>query len=566
MVAFKLLSGLGQLGKGARASARFNVPCRKVQEIPSPLSSCSLKRRERRAPCAMIERCSVLRSSAITRLSLLLLSLALACVVPAAEVEKGARSLADRESDYYKIITLPTPAGVQFESGALQFIGPDSLACSTRTGDIWIGQGVLSHPTETQWKLFESGLHEVLGLAWRDGWLYALQRGEITRLKDINGDGRADIVETVCDGWGIGGDYHEYAFSSKFDRDGNIWVALTLTGSFSSQNPYRGWCVRVNADGTMIPTCSGVRSAGGVGFNAAGDCFFTDNQGPWNGACKLHWLKPGKFVGHPDGNRWFDDPATKDAIAAAGVKKPAQPKDESREYEEAKRIPELLLPAVYFPYPKMGQSASGIACDLGAGKFGPFKEQLFVGDQTHSTVMRVFLEMVDGQYQGACFPFREGFGSGNLALEFAPDASLFVFGTDRGWGARGGKPFALQSLSWTGKVPFEIHEMKAMPDGFEFSFTQPLDAETAAKPESYSIETYTYIYHASYGSPEVDQTTPKIKEARVSPDRTRVRLMIDGLVEGHVHELHLTGIRSTAAEPLLHAAAYYTLNKIPAKP
>jgi hypothetical protein len=144
-------------------------------------------------------------------------------------------------------------------------------------------------------------------------------------------------------------------------------------------------------------------------------------------------------------------------VAAAGLKKPAVPKDGSRQHEEARRIPELVLPAVYFPYPKMGQSASGVACDMSQGKFGPFKEQLFVGDQTHSTVMRVFLEMIEGQYQGACFQFREGFGSGNLALEFAGDGSMFVFGTDRGWGARGGKPFALQRLSWTGKVPFEIH-------------------------------------------------------------------------------------------------------------
>ena len=501
----------------------------------------------------------------ISPLTAVILTLTLPSIILGAEPEKSRRTLAERESDYYKIVTLPTPAGVQFEAGGLQFVGDDELACATRTGDIWIGKGALTNPTETKWKLFESGLHEVLSLAWKDGWIYALQRGELTRLKDTTGDGRADIVETVCDGWGINGDYHEYMFGSKFDRDGNMWIALTLTGSFSSQSPYRGWFLRVNADGKMIPSGSGVRSAGGVGLNAAGDAFFTDNQGPWNSACKLHWLKPGRFVGHPDGNRWFDDPATKDAIAAAGVKKPAQPKNESRQYEEAKRIPELLLPAVYFPYPKMGQSASGVACDMSGGKFGPFKEQLFVGDQTHSTVMRVFLEMVNGEYQGACFPFREGFGSGSLALEFAPNGSMYVFGTDRGWGARGGKPFALQQLAWAGKVPFEIHEMKARPDGFEFSFTQPVDAASAGNPKSYTIEAYTYVYHSSYGGPEVDKTEPKIKEVKVAADGKSARLVIDGLVEGHVHELHLPGVRSASSEPLLHDAAYYTLNKIPEK-
>jgi hypothetical protein len=213
----------------------------------------------------------------------------------------------------------------------------------------------------------------------------------------------------------------------------------------------------------------------------------------------------------------------------------------------------------------MGQSASGIACDVSNGKFGPFATQLFVGDQSHSTVMRVFLEKVNDRYQGACFPFRQGFDSGNLGLEFAPDASLFVYGTDRGWGARGGKQFALQRLVWTGKTPFEIHEMHVKPDGFEFTFTEPVDPRTAGDVASYVAETYTYIYHSTYGSPEVDGTMPVIKSAKVSSDGKSVRLVIDGLIEGHVHEFHLPGIRSAKGEPLLHDAAYYTLNFIPAK-
>ena len=91
---------------------------------------------------------------------------------------------------------------------------------------------------------------------------------------------------------------------------------------------------------------------------------------------------------------------------------------------EAKQIPELLPPAVFFPYAKMGQSASGIDCDMTGGKFGPFANQLFVGDNSASTVMRVVLEMVNGRYQGACIPFRQGFASGNVPLRFAPEEAL----------------------------------------------------------------------------------------------------------------------------------------------
>jgi hypothetical protein len=488
-------------------------------------------------------------------------------VVPGVAADSSAPGdgVAQRENDYYRLQTVPPPVGVQFEAGALQFIGADTLAVATRIGEIWIGENVLSDPPQPKWKLFEQGLHEVLGLAWRDGWLYATQRGEVTRLKDTKGDGRAHLVETVGDAWGIDGNYHEYAFGSKFDRDGNLWVLLCLTGSFTSDNRYRGWALRLTPDGRMMPTCAGLRSPGGIGFNATGDVFYTDNQGTWNGACKLQWLKSGAFVGHPAGLRWFDEPATRDAIAAAGLKKPAEPKSGGRLYDEAKRIPELLPPAVLFPYVKMGQSASGIASDTSGGKFGPFRDQLFVGDQTHSTIMRVFLEKTsDGSnYQGACFPFREGFDSGSLALEFASDGSLFNFQTARGWGSRGGKQFALQRLIWTGRTPFEIDEMRAKPDGFELTFTELLDPSTAANRAAYTMDSFTYIYQSTYGSPEVDQIKPVIEKAVVASDGRSVRLFVRGLVEGHIHELHLPGVRSVKGQPMLHPVAYYTLNQIP---
>ena len=74
---------------------------------------------------------------------------------------------------------------------------------------------------------------------------------------------------------------------------------------------------------------------------------------------------------------------------------------------------------------------------------------------------------------------------------------------------------------------------------------------TAADPASYKLSTYTYIYQAQYGSPEVDGTTPTITKIEVAADGKSVRLFIDQIQEGHVHELHLDGVRSAAGEPLL---------------
>jgi glucose/arabinose dehydrogenase len=468
-----------------------------------------------------------------------------------------ADELKPQESDYYKLEAFPIPDDIVLEAGGLELMPDGKLAVSTRRGDIYfIDKPFAEKLDDTKFSLFAGGLHEVLGLSQRDGWLYATQRCEVSRLKDDDNDGRADRVETVSDGWEINGDYHEYAFGSKFDKDGNIWVALCLTGSFDSNVLYRGWCLRVTPDGKTIPTTSGLRSPGGIGMNAAGDMFYTDNQGPWNGACSIKWLKPGKFVGHPGGNKWY-----KNAGDAMGPQ-PKDPMSNSRMMVEAKKIPELEPPACYFPYNKMGQSAAGIACDT-TGKFGPFKDQLFVGDQTHSTVMRVALEQVNGHYQGACFMFRQGFGSGSLSLLMAPNGTLFVGGTNRGWGSRGNKPYSLDRVTWTGETPFEILSMHARPDGFELKFTKPVDPATAADLKSYDMKTYTYIYQAAYGSPEVDHTTPKIKSATVAADGKSVQLVVDGLQEGHVHELAIAGVKSKTGGPLLHNTAYYTLNYIP---
>ncbi|MBM81818.1 MAG: hypothetical protein CMJ78_14675 [Planctomycetaceae bacterium] len=461
------------------------------------------------------------------------------------------------EDDYYKIVTFPIPEGVVLEGGAVEPMGGDRIAVSSRRGEVWlVDNAYKGGPNDVKFTRFAHGLHEVLGLAYRDGWLYATQRCDISKLKDTNKDDIADQFELVNDDWGITGDYHEYAFGSKFDKDGNIWVVLCLTGSFNSNTHYRGWCLRVNHDGTSIPTCSGIRSPGGIGSNHLGEMFYTDNQGPWNGTCGLKHLVPGKFMGHPGGNKWYE---RTDVLG----KRPADPKSGSRIMTEAEKIPEFIPTAILFPYTKMGKSASGVTCDITDGKFGPFKNQLFVGDQGASTVMRVFLEKVNGRYQGALFPFRAGFASGTLAMNLTKEGKMFVTGTNRGWGSRGNKPFALERLEWTGKVPFEVHEMRAKPDGFELTFTHPVDAATVSNPESYKLTTYTYIYQSSYGSPEVDHTTPTIKDIKVSEDGKSARLVIDGLQIGHVHELHMNGIRSKDNLPLLHQQAYYTLNHIP---
>jgi len=219
--------------------------------------------------------------------------------------------------------------------------------------------------------------------------------------------------------------------------------------------------------------------------------------------------------------------------------------------------------AVIFPYIRMGRSISGFTVNRTGGRFGPFEDQMFLGDYTLSLIMRATTERVNGVWQGACYPFREGLSTGLLNLQFTPDGNLLCGGTNRGWPVRGIRPFALERLDWTGRTPFEIERITIRSDGFDVAFTKPVERNIGTDPRSYKLSTFTYEYHAGYGGPEVDQTTPEVRAVRLSDDGLRATLVLDTLARGHVHEFDLGTLRARDGEELLHRHAYYTVNEIP---
>jgi hypothetical protein len=148
---------------------------------------------------------------------------------------------------------------------------------------------------------------------------------------------------------------------------------------------------------------------------------------------------------------------------------------------------------------------------------------------------------------------------------FAPDGSLLVGMSSRGWSSLGTQAYGLQRVRWNGVTPFAIQEMRAQPDGFELVFTSEVDPASAALPASYALKSYTYLYSNAYGSAEIDALPLPVTSATVSPDRRRVRLRIDGLRAFYVHELRAAGVRSGAGAVLAQPEAYYTLNRIPGR-
>ena len=465
----------------------------------------------------------------------------------------AAAALAQDESRYWAVDFIPTTPG-SIEVGGMDFLPDGRLVVSTRRGQVWIVENPTGpDPKQAKLKLFAEGLYEGLGLEVMDGEIHVLQRGELSRLRDTDRDGTCDTIDTIADDWGVSGNYHEFAYGLPRDAAGRFWIALNV--SFfepkwwhgKSTVPGRGWVLRVEPDGRVTPIASGFRSPNGLGFNRAGDLFVTDNQGDWMPAGPIFHVKEGGWYGHPASLDWTEE-WRRIGRRASDTEPP-----------ERARVPA----AVWLPY-GLSRSAGNPLLDDTGGKFGPFDGQMLVAELTNGSVLRCDLEQVEGEYQGACFPLRRDVGSANR-IAFAPDGTLFVGLTSRGWG---GAPPAdgLARVRWLGRVPMEMKTVRVRRDGFDVGFTLPLAPSCAPAPADVSVVTYDYNWWWDYGSPEMHVAPLEVAGVEVSQGGEHLIVRTPGLEAGKVARIVLRGIvgRGPAGdEPLLHPQADYTVNRLP---
>lgn len=473
-------------------------------------------------------------------------------------LNKGNRE----NSASYVVESIEMPDGLTAETGAIDFL-PDGrlVACFLR------GEVMLYDPVTKKWNVFAEGLHEPLGiLVINKSEFIVMQRPELTRIKDTDGDGRADLYETVTDEFGITGNFHEFNYGPLRDKDGSLFVAFNLASAngairpevrgrldtsgrrkgkeMFSVVPHRGWIMKLTTDGKLLPYAMGLRSPNGLCFDPDGNLLVSDNQGDWKGTSTLYHVQEGKFYGHPAGMIWnkgwdkgspFDIPVSAlDSMRTKG--------------------------AVLFPQGIMANSPSQPLCDMTEGKFGPFKGQLFIGEMNSERIMRVMLEKVDGELQGACIPFIDGKGlrKGNNRLAFAPDGSLWVGQAAYGWTGNNG----IQRIHFTGKQPMDIYSMNLTDKGFDLTFTQPVNETFATNLNNYKFRRYYYNYHRQYGSDQMDITHIPVKKIDISADQKSVSLTLSSLKPGYVYELNLENIKASSGDSLANKLVCYTVNRL----
>ena len=445
---------------------------------------------------------------------------------------------------HYRVEHFPLPKEVALQVTGMDFLPDGNLAVCTWQGEVYIVENPHGDPGAVRLRRFARGLCEPGGLKVYDGRIHLVQKVELTRLADIDGDGEADLFDCLNQDWGVTGNYHDFSFGPLKDRDGNFVVYRTGNRGIW-EVPYMGWAVTIPPDGRGLEGyCSGFRSPNGFGvWGPDHDLWMGDNQGNWVGACTLHHIRKGLFYGFPSTR----------PLPRGTFENPQAPPP----------------PAVWFPY-ELAPSVSDIATFPEKG-FGPFGGQMVVGDWKNALLMRVQMEKVGGEWQGCVWPLAKGFWSGVNRIAFGPDNRLYVGGCKNpAWAALGPYEASLDRVGFTGRTPFEVQSVHARPDGFVLEFTEPVDAGSAADPAGYDLLQFRYEYHQAYGSPKFDHdgkpdslSSLAVKAVEVAPDRRRVRLRVGGWKPGYVTWIRPLDVENEAGDALWHDEFWYTLNRIP---
>lgn len=437
-----------------------------------------------------------------------------------------------REEGGFRIEVLATPSMLKAAVTGMDFLPNGDLVFCTALGEIFIRSEPVDSPGTNVYRRFARGLMEPAGLRVLSGEIFVAQKCELTRLRDTDGDGEADYFECVSQGWGFNGGARQFVIGPVADKEGRLHVLLDARGS-RWEVPFRGWDARFSRAGKDFEGwASGFHSPGGVG-SIDSAVFVTDNAGPWVPAAKLIHVQESKFQGHPS----------------------SQPGPQ----EQFKEPKEFTPPAVWFPT-RLAKRIAGFT--VAPESWGSFAGQVLVADG-EGGLLRVNLEQVNGAWQGAAWPLAKNLGLRATRLRMSADGKLYL------GGSTDGNTAALARISLSTPLPFEVKSVKALADGFELTFTQPVDAAAAAKAASYEVSQFNYRHEVGLGA-EHDfdgiankASALKASAVSVSADGLGARLTVPGLRVGFVTSIRAAGVRSANAQPLRSDTFFYTLNQVP---
>ncbi len=183
------------------------------------------------------------------------------------------------------------------------------------------------------------------------------------------------------------------------------------------------------------------------------------------------------------------------------------------------------------------------------------------------------LDKVNDRYQGAVYPFTWRTPPsgppllGPVACAVSPQGNLYVGCLrDSGWGGANNIGSIVQCRPDLSSLPPGISHVRALQDGFEITFTRPLDRRRAEDAALYRIASYTRIPTPAYGGPDVNRRVEPARSVEVAAAGDSVVLKLaQPLRTGYVYEFHLGALAPDPGQTFFPAEAYYTLLEIPGR-
>ena len=429
-------------------------------------------------------------------------------------------------------------ANFQPKVGGLAFLPDGKLLVTTwdTVGGVYLLDHVETGDTNKITVMrIASGLAEPLGITTVGDDIYVLQKQELTKLVDNDGDEIIDEYQTICNAWTVTGDFHEISFGLVY-KEGYFYATLSMAMRLMAherQQPDRGKTVKIAMDGSYEWLNYGLRTPNGIGVGPDGELFVTDNQGEWVPGNKLIHVKKGDY----HGMRWDYYDSVPDAP------------------------PPLAQPAIWLPEDEIANSPSQPVLVTA----GPYRGQLLHGDVTYGGIQRDFLEKINGQYQGAVFPFTQGLEAGVNRLSFGPDGALYIGGVGMvgGWSWKE-KQSGLQRMYDNGRPVFEMLAVRAKPKGVEIELTQPLADDYRLGISDVLVQQWWYVPTKNYGGPKKDFETLRISKLELSADRKHVYFELPEMKKGRVIYIRLPrDMKSAGGLALWAGEAWYTMNEVP---
>ena len=371
----------------------------------------------------------------------------------------------ERADSAYVVDTLTVPYDNPYHevmqlSGIAFLENGDALVC-TLQGSVWRVAGVDDDLNNVSWRRFASGLNQPIGiLADKDG-IFVLDRGQIYRLHDENGDGEVDFYENYANDFG------------GYDRSHTHTFGLHRTSDGAFHFTQRESILRTDENRKTTLQAWGVRNCMGIG--GSDDYFWVAPQeGTWTPTSAIIEVNAGEFYGLP----------TKDGKSGS-----------------------IAAPLCFIP--RGVDNSTGGMVEITSEKWGPLTGNhvgLSYGSGIHYLILR---DDESARPQGAVVPMEGEFLSGSMRGAFHPeDGQLYVVGLD-GWGDYSVRDGCLHRVRYTGKPVYKPSGFRVHRNGIRIDFSTQLQARAVTDTANFFAHAWNYEYAKRYGSPEFSLKDPK---------------------------------------------------------